>query len=329
MARRIRSRADPALPARLLDHGERARRVEAEPLGQRDRLGGAGEVDRGEQVVDELGAGAVAGPLADAEHLRRQRLEQRRAGARTARRRRRPSGSCCRRARAPGRPTSARRCSRCRARRGGRRSPRCSPGRGSGRGRRRSRRRRRAAHARRRRTAPRRTAPHRRPRRRPPDAPPRAPPASRCASAPRAHALGLARRHRCRAPRPSSRARSRRSAIAPPMLPTPMKPTRTRFRSMRAHRSSCAPSASRADGGSRAALQPLARDVGVDRGGRDVGMAEQHLHRAQVGAVVQQVGGERMAQGVRRERRGDRRRVSACALTSFQNICRVIGPPRR
>ena len=46
-------------------------------------------------------------------------------------------------------------------------------------------------------------------------------------------------------------------------------------------------------------LQPLARDVGVDRRRRDVGMAEQHLHRAQVGAVVQQVRREGVAQRVR------------------------------
>ena len=74
-------------------------------------------------------------------------------------------------------------------------------------------------------------------------------------------------------------------------------------------------------------LQPLARHVGVDRRRRDVGVAEQHLHRAQVGAVVEQVRREGVAQRVRRERRGDAG-LSACALSSFQNICRVIGPPR-
>ena len=37
-------------------------------------------------------------------------------------------------------------------------------------------------------------------------------------------------------------------------------------------------------------------------------MAKQHLHRPQVGAVIEQVGGEGMAQRVRRQRRGNARR---------------------
>jgi hypothetical protein len=74
-------------------------------------------------------------------------------------------------------------------------------------------------------------------------------------------------------------------------------------------------------------LQPLARHVGVDRGGGDVGVAQQHLHRAQVGAVVQQVRGEGMAQGVRRQRRGDAGR-RACFFTSIQNMARVMPLPR-
>jgi hypothetical protein len=72
--------------------------------------------------------------------------------------------------------------------------------------------------------------------------------------------------------------------------------------------------------------QPLARHVGVDRGGGDVGMAQQQLHRAQVGAVVEQVGGEGVAQRVRRQRRGDAG-AQRMRLTRFQNICRVM--PRR
>ena len=48
-------------------------------------------------------------------------------------------------------------------------------------------------------------------------------------------------------------------------------------------------------------LQPLARHVGVDLRGGNVGVAEQHLHHAQVGAMVEQVGGEGVAQRVRRE----------------------------
>lgn len=46
-------------------------------------------------------------------------------------------------------------------------------------------------------------------------------------------------------------------------------------------------------------LQTFARDVCVDGGGRNVGMAEQHLHGAQVGAVIEQVRRERVPQGVR------------------------------
>jgi hypothetical protein len=54
------------------------------------------------------------------------------------------------------------------------------------------------------------------------------------------------------------------------------------------------------------ALQTLLVDMGVDLGGRDVGMAEHRLHGAQVGAVLQQVGGEAVPQDVRRERRPGR-----------------------
>ena len=55
-------------------------------------------------------------------------------------------------------------------------------------------------------------------------------------------------------------------------------------------------------------LQPLARDVRIDRRRRDVGMPEQELHDAQIRAVIEQVGRERMPQGVRRQvRRRDRR----------------------
>ena len=46
-------------------------------------------------------------------------------------------------------------------------------------------------------------------------------------------------------------------------------------------------------------------DVGVDLCGAEAAVAEQHLHDAQVGAVVDEVGCERMAQGVRRDGRGD------------------------
>jgi hypothetical protein len=43
------------------------------------------------------------------------------------------------------------------------------------------------------------------------------------------------------------------------------------------------------------ALQALLQDVGVDFGGRDIGMAEELLDGAQVGAPVEQVAGEGVA----------------------------------
>ncbi len=51
--------------------------------------------------------------------------------------------------------------------------------------------------------------------------------------------------------------------------------------------------------GSVQLAQALPRHMGVDGGGGDVGMAQQQLHRTQVGAVVEQMRGEGVAQGVR------------------------------
>ena len=48
-------------------------------------------------------------------------------------------------------------------------------------------------------------------------------------------------------------------------------------------------------------LQPLARDVRVDRRRRDVGVAEQELHDTQIGAMVEEMRREGMAQHVRGE----------------------------
>ena len=48
-------------------------------------------------------------------------------------------------------------------------------------------------------------------------------------------------------------------------------------------------------------LQPLARDVRVDLRRRDVGVTEQELHHAQIGAVIDEMRGEGVAQHVRRE----------------------------
>src|SRR6266852_6507700 len=49
-------------------------------------------------------------------------------------------------------------------------------------------------------------------------------------------------------------------------------------------------------------LQALARHVGIDLRGRDIGVAEQELHDAQIRAMVEQMRGEGVAQRVRRER---------------------------
>jgi hypothetical protein len=46
-------------------------------------------------------------------------------------------------------------------------------------------------------------------------------------------------------------------------------------------------------------LQLLAREVGVELGGGEVGVAEHLLHRAQVAVAGEQVRGEGVAQGVR------------------------------
>ena len=45
-------------------------------------------------------------------------------------------------------------------------------------------------------------------------------------------------------------------------------------------------------------FQPIIEDMGVDLGRGDVGMAQQHLDRAQVGAIVKQMRGKGMAQRV-------------------------------
>jgi hypothetical protein len=46
-------------------------------------------------------------------------------------------------------------------------------------------------------------------------------------------------------------------------------------------------------------LEPRARHVGIDLSSRQTGVAEQHLYGAQIGTVIQQVGSEGVAQGVR------------------------------
>src|SRR5262245_34592717 len=52
------------------------------------------------------------------------------------------------------------------------------------------------------------------------------------------------------------------------------------------------------------APQPLLDDVGVDLRGRDVGVAEELLHGAEIGAALQQMAGKGVAEDVRRDARG-------------------------
>ena len=47
------------------------------------------------------------------------------------------------------------------------------------------------------------------------------------------------------------------------------------------------------------AFEPLLDHMGIDLRGRDIGMAEQRLHDAQIGAVVQKMAGKRVAQHMR------------------------------
>ena len=49
--------------------------------------------------------------------------------------------------------------------------------------------------------------------------------------------------------------------------------------------------------------QPLLDDMGIDLGGRDVGVAEELLHRTQIRAVLQEMAGEGMTEHVRRDAR--------------------------
>ena len=46
-------------------------------------------------------------------------------------------------------------------------------------------------------------------------------------------------------------------------------------------------------------LHAFTRDVGVDLRGRQITVTEQHLHHAQIRAMIQQVRGEGMTQGMR------------------------------
>ena len=69
------------------------------------------------------------------------------------------------------------------------------------------------------------------------------------------------------------------------------------------------------------------RDVRVDLRRADVGVAEERLHDAQVGAAAEQVRRERVAQRVRRDALPRAPAARARRRTSFQTACRVSGWP--
>jgi hypothetical protein len=64
--------------------------------------------------------------------------------------------------------------------------------------------------------------------------------------------------------------------------------------------------------------QPLLDDMSIDLRRRDIGMAEELLHSAEVGATLQEMAGKGMAEHVRRDARGlyrgrDRKRLQLLA----------------
>ena len=66
------------------------------------------------------------------------------------------------------------------------------------------------------------------------------------------------------------------------------------------------------------APQPLLDDMGVDLRGRDIGVAQELLHGAQIRAPLQQMTGKGMTQNMRRDARrldagGDRKRLQLLA----------------
>ena len=63
--------------------------------------------------------------------------------------------------------------------------------------------------------------------------------------------------------------------------------------------------------------------MGIDLGGRDVGVTEQGLHDAQVRAVVQQMAGKGVAQHVRETRRACKPDATASSLRSRAKCWRV------
>ena len=75
--------------------------------------------------------------------------------------------------------------------------------------------------------------------------------------------------------------------------------------------------------------QPFAADVGVALRGRDVAVPEQLLDRAQVGATVEQVGGEAVAQRVRVRRRRRPPIDDAANVARGQSASALVAEQRR
>lgn len=73
--------------------------------------------------------------------------------------------------------------------------------------------------------------------------------------------------------------------------------------------------------------QPRFGDVRINLRGGEIAVAEQHLHHAQVGAVIDEMGRKGVAQGVRRDggANADGNRI---IMMSFQKVRRFIAPPR-
>ena len=63
-------------------------------------------------------------------------------------------------------------------------------------------------------------------------------------------------------------------------------------------------------------------EMGVYLGGRDIGVSEQFLHRAQVGTGFQQVSGERMTQNVRRQFLPQRLQLDQPVEAALDAACR-------
>ena len=62
--------------------------------------------------------------------------------------------------------------------------------------------------------------------------------------------------------------------------------------------------------------------MSVDLGGLQAGVAQQFLHHPEVGAAVEQVGGEAVAEGVGMgRRRGDRRSSEAADVPGAEPAC--------